>query len=127
MTYTGREVERLVAKGEAALERIARAVEKGVELNEKMLALATEEPMTIEPGPPVCPFCGKLNPIVQSHERAGSGPMDEMVLILDCQQCDMQFIAVPDGWTNVATTTEAQAIIEGRRSDIGSISDSNSA
>ena len=127
MTYTGREVERLVAKGEAALERIARAVEKGVELNEKMLALATEEPMTIEPGPPVCPFCGMLNPTVHSQERAGSGPMAEMVLILICGNCDMSFVAVPDGWTNVASPIEAQAILEGRRSDIGSISDSNSA
>lgn len=121
MTFSGRESERLIAKGITALERLARASEQQAKASDKLLELAQkelpefEELGVIQAGPPVCPYCGYMNPEVHVQERTGSGPMLEYVVPFQCGECQMTFIAIPDGWDTAQSPDEAAAIIQGRK------------
>lgn len=77
-----------------SLERIARA-------NEKLIELAEEERIEDEaiaksriPG--YCPHCTRTNPRVRSEGAAGL--LDEVVLVLTCENCGNRFFVVPTDW-----------------------------
>ena len=88
-------------------ERLISAVERVADANEKLLAIAEEEQITMsEPGPPVCPHCGKLDPIVtQLGAEGGSGELSEFVMRAETHCCQKVLYAVAVGWD---TTTHVE-------------------
>lgn len=91
------------------LERMADALEK----------LTVEPEVEIELGPPLCPHCGKLNPMVTvpAQEEQG-GPLVELFHMMWCQHCEKGFYVVTESYSCHRDFTEAKAEIEERRAGL---------
>jgi len=75
---------------EELTERIANAVEK----------LASDPEIEIEGGPPLCPTCGRLNPIVDlPPQDSGRGPLAEIAIEATCTHCGGLVIAIPESYS----------------------------
>lgn len=102
-----------MAKGgnENRIDKLIAAVERQAEATEQMLTIAREEQITMaEPGPPVCPHCGKLNPTVtQIGETSGSGELSEFVMQAETHCCNRSIYCVPIGWD---TTTHVELALD---------------
>lgn len=89
MGLEGRVMKELLTQAVDALNRSANATEK-------MLELASKETATLaEPGLPVCPHCGQLNPVVTQLGAGGSGPIADFVLMAETHCCNKTVYAVP--------------------------------
>lgn len=109
MSVLGREERNLIQRGIVALERNAEATEK-------MLAIAEQEQLVMtEPGPPVCPHCGKLDPEITQLEADGSGPLGHFVVVAECHHCNRTFYAIPIGFDTVTTKDLAADVLNQRR------------
>jgi hypothetical protein len=94
------------------MDRLIAAVERNAEATEQMLTLAKEEQIVMaEPGPPVCPFCGKLDPEVTELGSGGSGKLSEFVIRAETHCCNRILYALPVGW-DTTTTPEMAADIQ---------------
>lgn len=87
-----------------ALERIAAATER----------LAEDPVIHVESGPPVCPFCERMNPEIRVSESENRGPLGEYVLQAQCLSCNEIFYAIPQMWLTVRTTDEVRTELEDR-------------
>jgi hypothetical protein len=105
-----RELNALAARLERIGKPMAVALERSAKASEDLLAIAEKEQMSfeVEPGPPVCPSCGTLNPTVRTQERADSGPLAEVAFEFETECCHSRLYAIPDGW--IMTTNRSEAI-----------------
>jgi hypothetical protein len=87
-----------VAVVEAMVDRIVEALERNAIATEKMLAIAENEQIQFEQGPPICPGCGRPNPTVTQLET-GSGPLAEFVMKAETHCCNHVIYAVPVGFS----------------------------
>lgn len=88
------------------LERIADALEK----------LASDPEVEIEMGPPLCPSCGKLNPVIKiSAQEEQSGPMVELVTPAMCENCGGQLFIVTESYSVHRNLDTAKEEIYARR------------
>lgn len=94
---------------EELLDRIATACEK----------MATDPVIEMETGPPVCPACGRLNPVIRVDEKGGSGLMAEFVIRAQCTHCGETFYAVPLQFQTTTRMTEVPNILQARREIAG--------
>lgn len=80
------------------VERIAVALERNASASEKLIDLATEERDSGASmlGPPACPHCGRLDPVIRNE--GGEGNFSDFVLIAVCLSCGHNFIATAQGW-----------------------------
>lgn len=91
-------------------------LERGVVALEKL----NEEPvMHVESGPPVCPHCERVNPIVRVSEATGEGPLGEFLIQARCLACQKSIYAIPLMWDCVGTTEEAREVNEQRKERLG--------
>lgn len=91
MALEGRELKKL-------LTQVVKALERSAEATENMLALATAETeATMEPGPPVCPNCGRVDPVVTQIQEGGEGRLSEFVIVGETHCCNKTVYAVPAG------------------------------
>lgn len=88
-----------------ALERIAVGIEK----------LAEDPVINIESGPPVCPFCERMNPEIRVSESEARGPLGEFVVQAQCLGCNEIFFAIPQMWLTVKTSDEVSIEMEDRK------------
>jgi len=95
----GREVEAL-----KFLERIAIATER----------MADDPVLEMEVGPPVCPNCGVLNPIVSTESEGGTGHLFEMFVKMHCNGCDTTFYGIPVQWSMHLETSTLRAELQER-------------
>ena len=72
------------------LDRIANAVE----------ALAVDPEIEIKAGPPVCPSCNAFDPnVVLAYQEGGTGPMSQIVVNGQCEQCHMPLFIVIESYS----------------------------
>lgn len=105
----GRELAKTLAAVTNALERQATAAEKLLELAER------EEMVQVESGPPVCPGCGKLNPIVSQVQAGGDGPLHEFVMKVETHCCNKTMYAFAETWVMAPNLAYFESYIEQRR------------
>jgi len=104
MENLGREDKQLLRRAVTALEKLA------------------EDPiLEIEGGPPICPNCHTMNPVVVTEVQSGQGPLSEFAIALECTSCGSSFFAVPLEWALFTTYQEAEEEIEKRREVFGAI------
>lgn len=98
---------------EELLERQTIAVERQADAYDKLVDIATREEMIVaEPGPSICPHCGKLNPTITVLDNDGSGPIDEYLLAAETHCCNRPIFAIPDSWIIAPSQAEAESIME---------------
>jgi hypothetical protein len=96
------EITGLLTRGVAALERLA------------------EDPVIeMEVGPPVCPFCERINPSIRVEESRSTGPMAEFVVRALCQHCNNVFYSVPLQWGSRKTVDEIRDVVSERMNASG--------
>lgn len=93
---------------EELLERIANGVER----------LAEDPVVEIETGPPVCPACGRFNPVISVRENEAQGPISEYLLHCSCNSCGQRFYALPVMWQMFNTRQEIEAALQERREHV---------
>jgi hypothetical protein len=99
-------------KGGKQLAALVVAVERQATAAEKLLELAEREELVgVEPGPSVCPGCGRLNPEITPLQNDGSGPLDNYVLIAETHCCNSTVYCVPDTWSVVTHKDEALSLL----------------
>jgi len=99
-----REIQQLLTRGVAAMERCAPALEQ----------LAADPVINIESGPPVCPFCETMNPRISTREGDASGPLGEYFFQGHCEHCGNMFYALPKMWLCLKDVEEVRAEIDAR-------------
>jgi len=85
--------------------------QRGVTALEK---LAEDPVVQLETGPPVCPFCDKMNPDVRVAESEAQGPLAEFVIRAQCLSCNNLIFGVPLHWAMGKNIEEIRAVIEER-------------
>lgn len=109
MTNVGREIAK-------ALEPVVQALERSAKANEDLLTLATQEQIVMaEPGPPVCPFCGRLDPEVTQVAADGDGPLGDFVMAAEAHCCNKVLYAVPLGFDTFTRIEMAQDALTQRK------------
>ncbi len=98
----GDNLRQLLERQAVALERLADEAER-------------QPVFEFQPGPPVCPHCGKFSPNVGVSESDGIGALAEIFLVLECQECHTTFYAVPEGWTMCENRDALQVVIEDKK------------
>lgn len=94
-----------MAEANELLERIAVACER----------MAEDPVIQMETGPPACPSCGVMNPVIHVAESGGSGPMAEFVIKARCTSCGNPFYALALQYQTTTRITELPQMIEARR------------
>lgn len=98
-----------VADTNEILERIAAACER----------MAEDPVIQMETGPPVCPHCEKMNPVIRVEESGGTGLMAEFVIKAQCQSCGKLFYAIPLQFHTTTRLTEVPEILQARKEIAG--------
>ena len=92
-----KEIQELLERGVAAIERLA------------------EDPVIeVETSPPVCPHCERVNPVIRVQEKETTGAMAEFVIRAHCQHCHNVFYAMPFQWGSWKTVEEVRMAISER-------------
>lgn len=94
---------------EELLGRIATACER----------MAEDPVIQMETGPPVCPHCDKLDPVIRVEESGGTGQMSEFIIKAQCQSCGNIFYAIPLQFQSTTRMTEVPEILKARREIAG--------
>lgn len=106
----------LVGRDRKMIERAVDALERNAEATEKMLALAqTDVAEMAEVGPPVCPHCGRLNPVVTQLGADGAGPLGDFVMVAETHCCNRTLYAVPHAFDTAISLDLAQALLNERK------------
>lgn len=90
---------------EELLERIALGVER----------LGEDPVIQMETGPPNCPHCDTVNPIVAVRESEAAGPMAEFIIRATCENCGYEFYAMPLQWECVKTIAQIHELVEAHK------------
>lgn len=93
------------------LHRLTEATERSAKAQEDLIELAKDErsigeQIENEPGPPFCPRCSKIDPLIYTEGR-GEGQMAKFVLVARCGSCQGVLFAVPEGWRVFSDSEEA--------------------
>jgi hypothetical protein len=94
----------ILGRGVSALERAADALEH----------LAQDPVIQIEGGPPFCPHCERINPVVRVEESSAQGPLADFIIQAHCVHCNSVFYALPVNWECLKTTEEAKQALQER-------------
>lgn len=95
----------VASKTEELLERMTVAIER----------MAEDPVIQMETGPPVCPHCERMNPVIRVEESGGVGLMAEFVIKARCQHCNGTFYAIPLQFQTTVRLTEVPEILEARK------------
>lgn len=95
-------------------EQFARVFGLGAEIRDALVKLAEDPVVLFDSGPPLCPHCERVNPVVAVSEREASGPLNEIVIQAVCMHCKKQFFAVPVMWACVKTVEEVREVMQER-------------
>jgi hypothetical protein len=87
---------------------------RGVTALEK---LGDDPVFQMETGPPVCPYCERMNPNVTVSESEATGPLAEFIIKCVCNSCHRVFYGIPLQWSMCQDVQEAEAVIR-ERADI---------
>ena len=90
---------------EETLNRIAVACER----------MAEDPVVEMETGPPACPHCDRMNPVIRVEESGGTGLMAEFVIQAKCEHCGNTFYALPLQYQTVGRLTQINEILEARK------------
>lgn len=94
------------------LAPLVEAVTRQAEAGEALLALAKEEQIVMaEAGPPVCPHCGALDPMVTETGAGGEGPLSHFVMVGETHCCNKPIYAIAEGWVTVPNQDLAVAYL----------------
>lgn len=105
---TGRELNDL----KKTINKAVDALERSATANEQLLELATKEQLvSVEPGPPVCPWCGRVDPEITETGNGGSGTLSGFIVMGETHCCNHTIIAVPIGFDTFQSVEQAQAVI----------------
>jgi hypothetical protein len=107
-----------------AVERAIGALERNAQATEAMLGIAEKEQIIMEePGPPMCPYCNRLDPeATQIRVEGGSGKLSELVMAFEVHCCNKTIYAVPDSLTTMGSIEQANMLLamkKGGRTDVG--------
>jgi hypothetical protein len=92
--------------------RLEELMERLVIATERM---AADPEIEIEGGPPICPGCGKMNPVVELPEQqAGRGPLAEIAIEATCTHCGGLVIAIPESYSMHRVREQAIAEIKAK-------------
>lgn len=92
-------------------EKLEGLLERGVSALERL----SEDPVIqMETGPPVCPHCERINPVVRVEEGTATGMLAEFLIQALCQHCNKIFYALPLQWATVKNPSEAKQVITER-------------
>ena len=94
---------------EETLQRIAVACEK----------MAEDPVIEMETGPPACPHCDRVNPVIRVEESGGTGLMDEFVIQAKCEHCGHVFYALPLQYQSVTRLTQINEMVSARKEVAG--------
>jgi hypothetical protein len=89
------------------LDRIAEGIEK----------LAEDPVVNVETGPPVCPHCETMNPIVRVKDAEANGKLGAFVIECVCLHCENRLWALPLMW-RTAPSIEAANEINNERAEM---------
>jgi hypothetical protein len=93
-------------RGRESLARIADALE----------ALAAEPEVEIQYGPPICPWCGELDPRVNlPASESVSGQMSEIIIDPTCIKCGRDFFIVIESYSVHQNRTTVKEEIDMRK------------
>lgn len=97
-----------------AVAEIVTALNRNADATEAMLDIARAEQIVMaEPGPSVCPHCGKLDPVVtQLGAEGGSGELSEFVMRAETHCCNQIVYAIPLGWDTTTSADMAADILK---------------
>lgn len=88
------------------LERIADALE----------SMASEPEVEIQAGPPICPWCGELDPRVEiPASEVADGQMSEIIVDPTCKSCGRGFYIVIESYSVHQSTETVKEEIEARK------------
>lgn len=88
-------------------ERVATALERLADSNERIVEMADEERQAnYQGGPAYCPHCGNVNPRISAP--GGEASMGDFVLVATCGNCTNLFYGVPEGWQIYRSVEELQ-------------------
>lgn len=89
-----------------SLARIADSLEK----------LTSEPEVEIESGPPICPHCGKLDPVViVEPDEGGTGEMSQIVIPCRCTECGQPIYIAIDSYSVHQTVETLKTELEMRK------------
>lgn len=86
-------------------------LERGVIALEK---LGEDPVIQMETGPPICPYCERVNPRVRQSESEADGKMAEIVYRFHCLNCNGVFYGIPLHWSMCQDVQQAEAVIRER-------------
>jgi len=81
--------------------------------------MAEDPVIEMETGPPNCPHCDRVNPVIRVEESGGTGLMAEFVIQARCEHCGNTFYALPMQWQCVQRLTQINEILEARKEVAG--------
>lgn len=97
-------------------QRIEGLVERGVLALEK---LASDPVVEIEAGPPICPSCGKHDPIVTMMETEGQGKLSDFIIKGQCHTCGETIYGIIESYSMHASLDSLKNEMEVRRAEYG--------
>jgi hypothetical protein len=86
-------------------------LERGVSALER---LASDPVIHVESGPPICPHCETMNPMVLVRETEERGKLAEFVITAMCLSCQKFFWAIPQMMHTSKSQEEAQDVLAER-------------
>jgi hypothetical protein len=89
-----------ISKGADALDRLATTFEKIYE--------ESRERVKQQPTPPLCPWCGDINPSINVDSISHSGPILEFGITARCNKCYKDFYVIFSGWAICKNKQEVQ-------------------
>jgi hypothetical protein len=98
-----------VSKLEETLNRIAVACER----------MAEDPVIQMETGPPACPHCDRINPVIKVEESGGTGLMAEFVIQAKCEHCGKVFYALPVQYHIATRVSQIPEMLEARKEIAG--------
>lgn len=101
------------------LHSLTEATERSAKAQEDLIALAKEErdysdEIENQPGPPFCPHCSQINPVVITQAE-GEGLLGDFVLVMQCKQCGGNIYGIPEGWQIAPDIDTAKEMREARK------------
>lgn len=82
---------------------------------EALEQLARDPVIEIESGPPICPSCNRVNPVVDVFEGGGRGRLYEAFTVAECSGCHQKLYIVPMHMEIFTDLNELQLEIEKRK------------
>jgi hypothetical protein len=102
-------------------KEITDLIERGVSALER---LAQDPVIEMQTGPPVCPHCDEMNPLVEVSESNARGKLGEVVFKFTCMHCSTIIYGIPLQWQMTETMYEVERLIAERAELAGYVNNS---